>query len=109
MRHAQHFSRMQIRLDELLIRLRLGLIGSQDLNPVRPFGGLVGRYHDHAIRARLYCALARRVQPDNDFESAIAEILRLCMSLAAVADNCDCFALQPLGLGIALIKNSDHQ
>ena len=108
-RNAQNLSRMQIGLDGLFVEFALGFIGSEDLDPVGALGGFVGRHHDHAIGSRLLRALARRVEPDDDFESAVAEILRLGVSLAAVTDNGDRLALQRLGLGVAFVKNSNHQ
>ena len=108
-RDAENFSGMQIGLDELLVDLRLGLVGSENLDPVGALGGLVGSHHDHAVGPRLLGALASRVEPNDDFVSAVAKILRLRVSLAAIADDGDRLALQCLGLRVAFIKNSNHQ
>jgi len=84
---------MKIGLDELVIDLALRLVGvstwiqSARLLPHR-------RHHDHAIGSRLLRAWPARVEPDDDFVSAVAKILRLRVSLAAVAQDGDRLALQ---------------
>ena len=84
-REAQHLARMQIRLNELLIHRRLGLIRGEHVNPVGALGGFVRRHHHHAVGSRLLCAGPRGIKPHNHFVSAIAQILRLRVTLAAVA------------------------
>jgi hypothetical protein len=96
-REAENFSGMQIGLDVLLVNRSLGLIGSEHVNPVGAFGGLIRRDHDHAIGAGLLCAGPIRLQPDDYLAAAVAQVLRLRVSLAAVAQDGDGFALQGLG------------
>ena len=104
-REAENLSRMQIRLDVLLVDVRLGLVGSEHVDPVGALGRLVRSHNDHAIGPRLRRALPVRVQSHDDLETAVAQILCLRMSLAAVAQDGDGLGLQCLRLGIAFIKN----
>src|ERR1700728_787410 len=84
-REAENFSWMQIRLDELLVHCGLRFIGGEHIHPVPPLGRLIGSHHHHAIGASLLRAGTRGLQADDDFVAAIAQVLRLRVSLAAVA------------------------
>ena len=106
-RETENLTRMQVGFDELVVKLGLGLVGGQYMNPVSAFGGLIGGHDHHAICFGLLGAFARRVEADDYLVSAVTEILSLRVSLAAVADDCDGFALQGIGPGVPLIKNSD--
>ncbi len=57
------------------------------MNPIGAFGGLIGSNHNHAIGAGLLGAGAIQFQPDDYFASTVAEILRLRVALAAVAED----------------------
>ena len=94
MREAQNLAFVQMRLDSGCVKLRLGLVGRQDLDPVRALRRLRGSENDHAIGARLLGRLALRVETDDDVRSAIAQVLRLRMSLRAVAENGDGLSLK---------------
>ena len=106
---AENFPRMQIRLDGLLVNLSLRLIWREHVDPVGALGSLIGGYNDHAVGTRLLGAGAVWVKTDNDLVSAVAEILRLRVSLAAVAEDRDGLTLQRLGLGISFVENFYHQ
>ncbi len=54
-------------------------------------------------------ALAVGVQADNDVVAAVAEVLRLGMSLAAVSHDGDGLTLQDLRFCVTLVKNSSHR
>src|SRR5262249_3083395 len=107
-REAKNFSGMEIRLDELVVQLSLGLVGREDVNPVGALGGFVGSDYNHAVRLGLLGALARRVEADDDLVATVAEVLGLGMPLAAVANDRDGFALQGVGPRIPFIKNSNR-
>ena len=92
-REAENFSRMQIWPDELLVYRRLRLIRGEHVDPVRALSCLVGRHHRHAIGPRLLRTLPLRVQPNNDLVTAVAQVLRLRMTLAAVSEDGDRLAL----------------
>ena len=108
-REPQNLPRMQIRLYELLIHRRLSLIRSEHVNPVRTLGSFIRSHHHHAVGSRLLCAGPRRIKPHNHLVSAIAQILRLRVSLAAVAQDGNGFGLQGLRISVMLIKNGSHQ
>ena len=109
MRNAQNLSGMQIGLDGLFVQLALRLVGREQVNPVGALGGLIGSHDNHAVGPRLLRALARRIEADNDLKTAVAEILGLRVSLAAIANNGDCLALQRLGPRVAFVENGDHR
>src|SRR5580700_5780662 len=108
MREAQNLSGMQIGLDVLLINRRLRLIRREHVDPVGTFRGLIRSHYDHAIGASLLRAGAVRLEAHEHLVAAVAQVLRLCMSLAAVAQDRDGFALQGLRISIVFIKNSSH-
>jgi hypothetical protein len=99
---------MQIRLDVLLIYRRLRLIRSEHMNPVGALGGLIRRNHNHAIGASLLRAGPVRLKAHNHLVPAVAQVLRLRMSLAAVAQDGDGFALQGLGIRVVFVEDSSH-
>ena len=99
---------MQIRLNVLLVNRRLGLIGREHVDPVSPLGSLIRSHHDHAIGASLLRARAVRLQADDNLVPAVAQVLRLCMSLAAVAQDGDGLALQSLGISVVFVEDSSH-
>src|SRR5580704_6400437 len=78
------------------------------MDPVGALGGLIRRYHHHAVGASLLCAVAVGVEAHDDFAAAVAQVLRLRVSLAAVAQDGDGFALQGLGIRVVLVKNGSH-
>ena len=104
----ENFSRMQIGLDELVVDLSLGLVGREHMDPVGALGSLVRGNHDHAIGPCLLRANSVRVKTDDDFVSAVAKILRLRVSLAAIAEDGDCLAFQRLRRGVPFIENFNH-
>ncbi len=108
-REPENFSRMQIWLNVLFVNRGLSFIGRQHVDPIGALGGLIRSHHHHAIGARLLRARPARFQPHDYLVAAIAQILRLRMPLAAVAQDGDGFALQRFGLRVVFIKNRRHQ
>ncbi len=108
MRDAQHFAGMQVGLDLRLVEFALGLVGRKDLNPVGALGGFVGRDHDHAVGFRLLRGGAVGIETDDDFVSAVAEVLGLGVSLTAVAEDGNGLALQCIRVCIFFVKNCSH-
>jgi hypothetical protein len=107
-REAKNFSGMEIRLDVLLVDRSLGLIRGEHLNPVGTLGSLAGSNYHHAIGAGLLGARTRGIETDDDLATAVPQILRLGMTLAAVAEDGDGFALQGIGVGVVLVKDGGH-
>ena len=85
-RHAEHLARWSGRLDRLFVEFALRLVGSEQVDPVGAFGCLVGRDHNHAIGSRLDALLRVGIETDDNLKSAVAEILRLGVPLAAVTE-----------------------
>ncbi len=108
-RHTENFPGVQVGLDRRLVKFSLRLIGRKNVNPVRALRRLVGRDHDHSVGLRLLRRGPVRVQSNDDFVSTIAQVLRLGVSLAPVAQDCDGLALQGVGVGVFLVINSSHR
>ena len=85
-----------VRRDLVVVEVGLDVVGHQDHDRVGGLGGVAGRQHLQAGGFRLLPALAARVQADDDVEAGIAQVQRVRVSLAAVADDGDRAALQPL-------------
>jgi len=92
-------------LDRSFVECCLSFIRREDLNPVRPLGRLGRANDDHSICPGLPCRSSLRIKPDNNLVAAIAQVLRLGMSLAAVTQDGNGFALQGAGVSIAFVKN----
>ncbi len=100
---------MQIRLNVLRINRRLRLIGREHMNPVRPLRRLIRSHHHHAVLPSLRRARPVRLKAHNHLGPTVAQILRLRMSLAAIAQDGDSLALQRIGISVMLIKDSGHK
>ena len=57
---------------------------------------------------RLLPALAARVQADDDVETGIAQIQRVRVSLASIADDGDRAALQAIEIAVFFVKAFQH-
>ena len=106
MRENQSRVLFQIRRQMIPVQSALQFIRSQNHDNIRPSCGF-GRRHDLELgvfrfdRARAACA-----QTDNDiFDSAVAQILRVGMSLAAITDDGDFLALDETEIGVFIIIN----
>src|SRR6185437_13894427 len=106
MRKAQYFALGQVWLDLLFKKIALSFVRSKNVDPIRALGRFRGSQNFHAVGLRLCRALAPRVKPDDHLISAIAQILRLGMPLAAISEHCNGLVLQRAWIGVALIKNS---
>src|ERR1700719_238330 len=78
---AENLSLTQMRLDRRLVEVGLGLVGSENLNPVGALRGFRRSKNRHAIGARLLGGTARGLEADDHVVSAVAQILRLRVSL----------------------------
>ena len=75
--------------DRLLVDSVLGLVGNHDHDDVGLFAALATDSTRRPSAFGLVAALASFVQADDDVETRIAQILRVGMTLAAVADDGD--------------------
>src|SRR6185437_11836489 len=82
----EHFALRESWPDVLLEEVRLGLVGGKNLEPIGFLGGLGWRQNGEAIRFSLGGAATARIQTNNDVVTAVAEVLGLGVSLAAVAE-----------------------
>src|SRR5216684_4041502 len=105
---AENLSFFQSWLDGRLVERCLGLIRSKNLDPIRLVGRFRRSQHSKAIGLRLLRALAGRVKPDNYVVTAVAQVLGLGVSLAAVAEDGDSFALQGCWIGVVFVEDGCH-
>ena len=85
----QRLARLEPRLDLRFIQVGLQMIRNQDHDDVGGLGGLRDGHHFQPRGLRFGPALAAFVEPDNDIATGIAQIQRMRVPLAAVADNGD--------------------
>src|SRR5271154_3946667 len=97
-----------MRLDGGLVELGLGLVGRENLDPVGALGGIGRSDNGHAIGTGLLGGAAIGIESYDDFVSAVTEVLRLRVSLRAIAEDGYGFALEGFWLGIMLIENFGH-
>src|ERR1700675_2187236 len=93
MREAENFTLVEGRLDRRFVEFGLSLVRRENLNPVGALGGFGWSDHGHSVRARLLGGTALGIKADNDVLSAVTQVLRLRVSLRAVPENGDGFAL----------------
>ena len=83
-----------VRRDFVVVEVGLDVIRHQDHDGVGSLGGIGGRHHLQARGFRLLPALAAGVQADDNVEPGIAQVQRMRVALASVADDGDRAALQ---------------
>ena len=91
---AEYLTLVQVRLDGGGVELGLGLVGRKNLDPVGALGRFGGGQNGHAVGSSLLGRTALGIEADNDVVSAVAQILRLCMSLRTVSENGDGLAFE---------------
>ena len=89
----QRLAGSQVRLDIFLVDLALNVIRHQHHDDVGCFRGIRNRENFQPGGFRFGFALAAFRQADNRIQAGIAQIQRVRVPLAAVADNGDCLAL----------------
>ena len=109
MREAENFSFAQVRLDGRFVELSLRLVGRENLDPIGALGGFGWSDDRHAVGTSLPGGAALGIESDDDVVSAIAQILRLRVSLRTIAEYGNCFALQRGRIGIVLIEDCGHE
>src|SRR5579864_460516 len=107
-REAENFALGEAGFDSGVIECRLGLVRGKNLDPVGAVGCLGRREHREPVCLGLLGAGAGGVEADDHVVAAVAEILGLGVSLAAVAEDGDSFALEGRWVGVALVKDSSH-
>ena len=89
----QHVALFEIRLNILLVHIRLQLIVDQNHNDIRPLRCLGIGLNRNALLLSLLSRLGALVKTDANFNSGILQVQCMRMSLAAVADDCHSVAL----------------
>ena len=105
MSEHQHVACFQVRLDVLLIHISLLLIIDQDHDDVSLLSSLSSGVYVEALLLSLSPGLGALVQTDNNIAAGLLQVQGMCMTLAAVADDCDGLAIQQRQITVCLIKN----
>ena len=105
MRKHQHISLFQVRLDIFTIQFRLLLIIDQNHDDVSLFRRFCGCVDFKALFLCSLPASGSLIETDDDLASGVSEVQRMRMSLAAVADDCDCLAFQQGKIAVFLVKD----
>ena len=83
----------------------LNFVGEQNVDDIGALGRLGEREGLEAVAHRQVVVRRSFTLPDNDIAAAVAEVLRLGMSLAAVAENGDRLVLQKCQIGVVVVIN----
>jgi hypothetical protein len=104
----QRFAFGEVRGDVGFVEIALDVIGYQDHHHVGGFGGFGGRQTVQAGGFGLGAALAVRGQADDYVEAGIAQVQRVRVALAAVADDGDFLAFEGVDVSVFFVKASWH-
>ena len=104
----QRIASLQIRLDVLVIDLALDRIGQQDHDDIGFGGGVTVAQDAQPFGFGLGAALASFVQTDAHIDAAVAQIQRMGMALAAIADDCNLLARQQAKVGLVFVIDVCH-
>ena len=97
-----------MRRDVGRVEVALDVIGYQDHHHVGGFGGFGRGQHGEAGGVGFGAALAVRGQADNDVEAGVAQVQRVRVALAAVADDGDFLAFERVDVSVFFVKASWH-
>ena len=106
-REHQRRAFLHVGVQLVVIDVGLQFVGREHHHHVGPFGGL-GDFHDRQLLAlRLLHALRVLAQRHRDvLDAGIAQIERMGMALAAIADDGDLLALDQVQVGVAVVINA---
>ena len=90
----QRLALFQVGRDFVLVEIGLDVIGDQDHDDVGGFGGVGDGQDFQAGGFGFRGALAAGIEADDDVDAAVAQVQRVGVALAAVADDGDCFAVK---------------
>ena len=107
-RKTEHLSFGQTGLDGSLVKVSLRFIRRKNLKIVGALRSLCRSEHRKSISLRLLGAAAAEVEANDDVVAAVAEVLCLRVSLAAVAKHCDSFALEGGRISVVLVEDGGH-
>ena len=89
----QHIALFQVGLDVILVQISLLLIIDQDHDDVSTLCSFCSGKYFKSLCLSLCPGLGALVQTDDNMTSGILQVQCVCMTLAAVADNCDSLTL----------------
>ncbi len=98
----------EVRRDVARVQVALHVIRNQDHHHVGGLGGVGGGEHLQPGRFRLGAALARLRQADDHVEARIAQIQRMSVTLAAIADNGDGFTFEEANIAVLFVVTRCH-
>ena len=90
------------------VEIGLDVIGYQDHHHVGGLGGFGRSEHGEPGGVGFGAALAFGGQADNDVEPGVAQIQRVRVALAAVADDGDFLAFEGVDVSVFFVKASWH-
>ena len=91
----------------IAVDVALQFVGREHHHHVGPFGGLGDLHHLELLAFGLLHAGRALAQRDRDvLDAAVAQVERVGMALAAVADDGDLLALDQVQVGVAIVVNT---
>jgi len=90
------------------VQIRLDVVADQHHDRVGGFGRVGGRHHAQAGGFRFGPALRSRIQADDHVRARIAQIQRVRMSLATVADHGEHAVLQKRRVAVFFVIAIQH-
>jgi ketol-acid reductoisomerase len=104
-RAEQHVAGFEVRLDVLGVDVALNFVGQEDVDQVPLVGGLGGRDGCETVLHGLIVIGGAGTLADDDVAAGITQVLRVGMSLAAVADDRDRLAFEQTQVGVLVVKH----
>ena len=107
MRESDRGAITDVGLDVLLVGIGLQFVRDQHHEHVGPLGGIGDAHHLEPGAFGLLGRGRTRTQRDDDFgDAAVAQVLRMRMALAAIADDGNFAGLDDVEIGIPIIENA---
>jgi hypothetical protein len=94
--------------DVVGVQVTLALVGREDDDDVGPCGGLGTGENGESGFFGLLLRLRAFLQPDDDLDTGVAEVLRVRVALRAVADDGDLLALDECEVGVFVVEDFSH-
>ena len=108
MREGESTAWLEVRTNLFLVDVRLLLIRDQNHRDVRLLNRLGDRQNLETMGLGSSLGLRSLVKANDDVDAALLEIQRMCMSLAAVADDGNGLALHDLPVRVLIIISFCH-
>ena len=103
---GQRAARLHLACHLVGVDCGLMLVRGKDHQHIGPFGGLGYRLHRESCAHRLFRRRRSFAQRDDDFaDTAVTQVLRMGVPLAAIAHNGDLLVLDQVGVAIGIVIN----